>query len=486
MMIKMPSSFFLVFALSSLLVSCQKQATERLPNVVLIVIDDLGWKDIGIYGSDFYQTPNVDALAREGVMFTNGYSACTVCSPTRAAIMTGKYPATIRCTDWIEGWKMKNKPLKVPDWTMYMDTSEFTLARAFKGAGYQTAHIGKWHLGEDSIYWPENQGFDINIGGWSKGSPNTKKGKFNGYFAPFGNPRLEDKPGDEYLTERLTDEAVGFIKNASSSTDGKPFFLNFWTYNVHAPLQAKEEKVAKYDSLQDTSFQQQNPIYAAMVEHMDEAVGRIIQTLKEEGLYDNTIIVFTSDNGGLIGRGKNKVTNNSPLRSGKGDLYEGGVRIPLIIRDPFSGAYGQVSETPTISMDLYLTLAKLSGISIPEKIESQLEGIDLSPVLTGHPTKERDLFWHYPHYHKEGATPYSAIRSGDWKLVYYYETESSALFNLKNDIGETEDVSDANEDVKSLLISKLEKWKDDINAQSPVPNPDYKEELESVSNSDEP
>lgn len=454
----------LVFGCSS-----RKQPdTAKQPNVVFILIDDLGWKDVAINGSDYYQTPNIDNLASEGIRFTNAYSACTVCSPTRAAIMSGKYPATINCTDWIEGHKLKGKPLAVPDWTMYMDTSEFTLAEAFQEAGYTTAHIGKWHLGEDPKYWPEHQGFDINIGGWSMGSPNRKDDKYNGYFAPFGNPRLEDKPDDNYLTDRLTDEAVAFLKKNSKSD--KPFFLNFWTYNVHTPLQAKQEKIDKFESLKDENKLQNNPIYAAMVEHMDDAVGRVIQTLKDEGIYDNTIIVFTSDNGGLIGKGKSKITNNSPLREGKGGMYEGGVRVPLIMKFPQEKSINKTTDQPVISVDFYPTLLNLTHINVPKAVKENLEGEDIYSMLKSNKVMPRDLFWHYPHYHSQGAAPYSAIRSGDWKLIYFYETKSSELYDLKKDIGETTDVSNQFPEVKTSLLMKLENWKIKVEAQEPIPN----------------
>ena len=449
--------------------STRKQPNEtKQPNVVFILIDDLGWKDITVNGSDYYQTPHIDNLANDGIRFTNAYAACTVCSPTRAAIMSGKYPATINCTDWIEGHKVKNKPLAVPDWTMYMDTSEYTLAEAFKDAGYTTAHIGKWHLGEDPKYWPEHQGFDVNIGGWSKGSPNREKDKSNGYFAPFGNPRLVDKPDDDYLTERLADEAIAFLKNASKSET--PFFLNFWTYNVHTPLQAKQDKIDKYEALRDTNKLQNNATYAAMVEHMDDAVGNVIKTLKEEGLYDNTIIVFTSDNGGLIGKGKNAITNNSPLRLGKGGMYEGGVRVPLILKIPKKLSQTKVSDQPVISMDYYPTLLALTNIKVPDNIANKLEGKDITRLLKSNEVVQRDLFWHYPHYHSQGAAPYSAIRSGDWKLIYFYETNSSELYDLKKDIGETLDVSTQFPKIKTDLLKRLNDWKIEVAAQDPIPN----------------
>ena len=296
----MNKSIFLVIILFAGVVTlANSKNNSGKPNVVFFVVDDLGWKDITCFGSDFYQTPNVDKLAAMGTRFSNAYAACTVCSPSRAAIMSAKYPARINCTDWIEGWKYPKAKLKVPEWTMYMDTSEYTMAEAFKDAGYVTGHFGKWHLGEDSLYWPENNGFDVNIGGWSKGSPNKDKNKGgNGYFAPFANPRIKDLPDDDYLTERLASEACKFI----DTNKDKQFFLNFWFYNVHTPLQAKQEKVDKYTGLVDSSKHQKNPTFAAMVEHMDDAIGQVIAKLESHGLLENTIIVFTSDNGGLIGK----------------------------------------------------------------------------------------------------------------------------------------------------------------------------------------
>lgn len=440
-------------------------------NVVFILVDDLGWKDVGCYGSDFYQTPNVDKLAQAGVSFVNGYAACTVCSPTRASIMTGKYPARINCTDWIEGHKMPLAKLQIPDWTMYMDTSEVTLAEVFKLNGYATAHIGKWHLGEDTIYWPGNQGFDINIGGWSKGMPNRNKQLGSkGYFAPFGNPRLKDLPNDDYLTERLADEACQYI---SAHKDG-PFFLNLWLYNVHTPLQAKQEKIDRYNALVDSSGYQLNPVYAAMVEHMDDAVGRIINALEQAGIIDNTIIVFTSDNGGLVGNKGKMVTNNYPLREGKGHMYEGGVRVPNIIVAPGQINEGITCQTPMISMDYYPTLLELAGLALPSVLENHIDGISLLSVINDEKANERKaIFWHYPHYHTQGAKPYSAVRQGEWKLIRHFEDDTYELYNLNSDIGEVNNLigvyPQKAEELKSLLVE----WYIEVDARFATDNPNY-------------
>jgi len=441
------------------------------PNVVLILVDDLGWTDLGSFGSDLYQSPNIDQLVSEGVKFTNSYSSCTVCSPTRASIVTGKYPARLNVTDWIEGHKYPWAKLNVPDWTMYLDDKEYTMAEAFKDAGYNTAHFGKWHLGEKEENWPENHGFDVNVGGWKKGAPNlNKKNGTNGYFSPYGNPRLEDGSEGEYLTERLTNEVVNYIKN----NDSKPFFINFWLYNVHTPLQAKEEKINKYKEIINPSSRHRNPKYAAMVEHTDEAVGKIIKTLKEKGLYENTIILFSSDNGGLIGNPKRPVTNNSPLRTGKGDIYEGGVRIPTILYAPKHNFKSKEIKTPIISMDYYPTLMDLAGISSDKTKAQTIDGESLVPVLKGVSSKKQDaIYWHYPHYHEQGGVPYSAVLWKDWKLIENFQTNTFELYNLENDISESINLIDKNPEIAEKLKIMLKEWRDNVDAQYPTPNENF-------------
>jgi arylsulfatase A-like enzyme len=440
---------------------------QQKPNVVLIVVDDMGWKDLGVYGSDFHRTPQIDALAKDGVRFTNAYSACTVSSPTRAALMTGKYPAKLHLTDWIEGHKMPKAKLQVPDWTMYLPHSETTLAEVFKANGYATAHIGKWHLGEDEKYWPEHQGFDINIGGWRTGAPTLDKKKgLNGYFVPYGNPRLKDGPAGEYLDERLANEACSYIQQSQS----KPFFLNLWFYNVHTPLQAKQDKIDKYKALVDSTKLQKNPTYAAMVEHVDDAVGKVVAQLKSLGLYENTIIIFTSDNGGLISNTKQKVTNNAPLRHGKGERYEGGVRVPLIIKPAQHVSSGRTNNTPVMSIDYMPTLIDLAKLKVDKKVLKGIDGEDIKSLLISEngKLKRKSLYWHYPHYHTEGATPYSAVRNGDWKLIHTIETNSYELFNLKTDISESKNLIDAEPVIAAKLIKELESWKKKMGAQMPV------------------
>lgn len=442
------------------------------PNIVLFLVDDLGWRDISGYGSALYQTPNVDALAQSGVKFTDAYSACTVCSPSRASILTGKYPARIRCTDWIAGHNRPYAKLQIPVWTQRLLAADTTLAEVLKTNGYRTAHIGKWHLGEEETDWPEYHGFDLNIGGWKKGQPN-KVNKQGGFFTPYNNPRLMDGPPGEYLTERLAREAADYIQQNKDT----PFFLNYWLYSVHTPMEAKEEKIKKYRAIVHPDSLQANATYAAMVEHMDDALGQVVAALKDAGVYENTIVIFASDNGGLLSandgaNGKTSVTSNHPLRSGKGDVYEGAVRTPLIISWPKEIAGGRVTNVPSISTDIFPTVLGLTGLR--KSFSSPKDGVDLSALLLKNKKPKRDaIFWHYPHYHTEGATPYSAVRQGDWKLIKFYEDNRLELYNLETDIGETTNLVDRQSKRAVDMHQLLQEWLQEVAAQLPEPNPDY-------------
>jgi arylsulfatase A len=464
----------IILSLSIFFNACEKKEVkeELSPNIVLFLVDDLGWKDLKSYGSNLYQTPNVDQLSKEGVVFSNAYAAATVCSPTRASILTGKYPATINTTDWISGYHKPFAKYQVPDWTMHLRDEDATLGQVLKEKGYNTIHIGKWHLGEEEKHWPESYGFDENLGGWKVGMPKKGKGK-GGYFVPYNNPRLEDGPQGEYLTERLAQEAAKYIK----SNKEKPFFLNFWLYNVHTPMMAKKEKVSKYENLVDSTELQSNATYAAMVEHMDDALGVVIHQLKELGLYDNTIIVFASDNGGLIGNKgklttKPKITSNHPLRTGKGDMYEGGVRVPFMVSWP-KRIKPNKTDVLSISPDIFPTLLGLTNQNESvEKIE--FDGEDLSNLLLHDVSPKREaIFWHYPHYHTEGAKPYSAIRKGDWKLIYAYEQDTLELYNLKDDLSESTNLIDIFPKKGQELLIELNTWKEKVSAQNPIKNPKY-------------
>jgi arylsulfatase A-like enzyme len=441
-------------------------ATPTRPNVVLILADDLGWTDLACFGSDFYETPHLDRLAREGMKFTQNYSACTVCSPTRSALMTGKYPARLHITDWIPGRMPDNPKLLVPDWTKQLPLEETCIAKVFHSAGYATASMGKWHLG-DEPYFPERHGFDVNVAGLNAGSPPT-------YFAPYGIKTLpEGKPG-EYLTDRLGDEAAKFIR----SRKDQPFFLYLPHFAVHTPIQGRADLVAKYQQKLRPGLRHTNVTYAAMVESLDAAVGRVLDTLDELRLAERTIVVFTSDNGGLITRG---VTTNAPLRLGKASAYEGGVRVPAIARWPGVTRPGSVSDAPVITMDWFVTLLDAAGLKPPPATSpsgpSGRDGVSLVPLLRGTGTlPARDLFWHYPHhqhYQLGGAMPYGAIRSGDFKLIEHFNNMKVELYNLREDIGETRDLAAALPDKTKELRARLHAWRREVGAQMPAPNPNH-------------
>ena len=438
----------------------------RHPNVIVILVDDMGQTDLSCYGSRFYETPNVDQLAKDGVRFTNGYSACTVCSPTRAALLTGKYPARLHLTDWIAGHERPEAKLKIPDWQKFLPFEEITLAEQLKAAGYATASIGKWHLTPglkqgDEGYYPEKHGFDVNIGGYARGQPPS-------YVSPYKIPTLPEGPKGEFLTDREAAESVKFIE----ANKDKPFFLYLPHYAVHTPLAGKPAVVAKYQAKADKmpELKQKSPVYAALVESVDDSLGTIRAALKRLKLDDNTIIVFTSDNGGLLLR-NDKATDNSPLRAGKGSAYEGGVRVPLIVFWPGATKSGVTEASPAITVDLYPTLLEMTGI---KPLQSLVDGISLAPLLKAGTKPDRDaIFWHYPHYHPGGATPYSAIRSGDFRLVHFYEDGRDELYDLGNDISETKDLAATQPDRAKALRTRLDAWLKSVDAQLPSPNPAY-------------
>ena len=428
----------------------------------------MGWTDLGCYGSDLYETPNIDKLASEGVKFTNAYSACTVCSPSRAAIMTGKYPARLHLTDWIKGSRRPKAKLKVPDWQMYLDTTEVTIAKALKKSGYVTANFGKWHLGDDSKYWPESHGFDVNIGGYRWGAPGS-------YFYPYHGgrrdkmhpPNLENGKEGEYLTDRLTDEAIGFINDHAS----QPFFIYFPHYAVHTPIQAHDSITQYFQQKVTDSSRHKNATYAAMIHSVDQSVGRIRATLIELGLDEKTAIFFTSDNGGLE---LWDITDNGAIRAGKGSAYEGGVRVPFIAMIPGVTGAGLESDMPIIGMDLYPTILDVAGLEVIEN-----DGKNLLPFLKApnHQITRSSIFWHYPHYHPGGSTPYSAMRKGDYKLIEFFEDGKIELYDLAKDIGESNDLVPSNPKLADQLHKELQAWRGEVGAQNPTENPDYEEKL---------
>lgn len=450
---------FLVGLIS--VVTALQAATVPKPNIVLILADDLGAHDLGVTGSSFHKTPHLDRLARTGIRFTQAYSACTVCSPTRAALLTGKYPARLKITDWIAGHEAPTAKLRPPvDWVKQLPLSETTLAERARAAGYSTVHIGKWHLGGEG-FGPLEQGFDVNLGGDHRGQPPS-------YFAPYGLPTLKDGAKGEYLTDRQGADAAAYITSHRST----PFFISLALYGVHTPLQAKPELEQKYRSkTAQATNAQANATYAAMLESVDAAVGRILKAIDESGLTEKTLIIFTSDNGGLV-LGAKPPTSNSPLRSGKGSPYEGGVRIPLIVRWPGITQAGSTSSQSVISMDITATVATALG----EKAASVApDGLDLTPVFKDPSAAlgRESLFWHYPHYHPGGATPYSAIRSDNWKLIQYFEDGRNELFNLTEDPGETTDLSVAQPDQVLQLARRLADWQGRVGSQWPMGNSNY-------------
>lgn len=444
-------------------VMADEPAAKR-PNFIIILADDLGWADLGCYGSKFHKTPALDRLAAEGLRFTDAYAACPVCSPTRASLLTGKAPARVGITDWLPGRPDRpDQALLRPPLQQQLALEETTLPEALKKAGYVTGHVGKWHLGGKGF--EPGKRFDFAVGGDQAGSPLS-------WFSPFRNkdrfiPGLEKAPEGEYLTDRLTDEAIGFI----DKNKDKPFFLYLAHYAVHIPMRGKPDIVKKYpDKL--TFGRQSNPIYAAMLESLDESVGRVVKKLADLKLTEKTIIVFTSDNGGLcVLEGPNTPpTINSPLREGKGYLYEGGIRVPFIVKWP-GVVKPSTSSVPVISNDLFPTLLEACA----GETKHRTDGVSLVSLLKGEGKPERSaLHWHYPHYSNQGGRPGGAIRAGDLKLIEFYENNRRELFDLKADPGENRNLSAARpEDVKRLA-EKLDAWRNDTRARMPRPNPDYR------------
>ena len=447
---------------------------EKKPNIILFLVDDLGWADIGANNpKTFYETPNVDRIAAEGMRFTQGYAACPVCSPTRGSILTGKVPPRFGITDFIPG--MRNAKLLSAPNAKELPLAEVTLAEALKEAGYATAHFGKWHLGGEGFF-PENQGFDRNLGGLDRGGPYGGKK----YFSPYGNPKLPDGPPGEHLPDRLATECIRFMEEAGD----KPFFANFWFYDVHTPLMARpdlEEKYKKkaeaappeswgHERDQQVRLTQRHAVYAAMVEAMDQAVGKVMAALEKSGKADNTIIIFTSDNGGLS-TSEGSPTSNLPLRAGKGWLYEGGIRVAYMIKAPGVTKPGTVSETPVLSTDFYPTLLDLAGL--PLKPEQHQDGVSLKPLLAGGEMPARSFFWHYPHYGNQGGAPSGCIREGDWKLIEWYEDNRAELFNLRDDVGEKTNLASMQPDKVRDLTAKLHTWRQSVGGIMPTPNPDW-------------
>ncbi len=451
-----------------------KLAVAEKPNIVLILADDLGWSDLGCYGADLHETPYLDRLAGQGMRFTSAY-AMPVCSPTRCALMTGRHAARVPMTIWSEGALNgpKNRKLLQATSLHSLPASETTVAKCLQQVGYLTALVGKWHLG-DADHYPETHGFDVNIGGTHWGAPQTFWWPYRGTgrFGPEYRyvPNLEFGRPSEYLTDRLTDEALRVIEHAGN----QPFFLVLAHHAPHTPIEAKPLDVAAFTSKLRPEFKHQNPVYAAMVKSLDQSVGRVVAKLKDAQLQENTILIFASDNGGFVGTDKKSgqtvpVTNNAPLRSGKGSCYEGGIRVPLIVQWPGVTTAGTICSQPVVVMDLLPTLLAAAGASLPSV---QLDGVDLTRLLRNPSLalEPRQLFFHYPHYY-ETTTPVSAIRSENWKLLEYFEDSRIELYDLAQDLSETKEVSRQYPVKAAELLQSLRTWRSEIGAVLPTANP---------------
>ncbi len=460
-------------------------AAPRRPNIVVFVADDLGAMDVGFANPQtFYETPHLDAVARQGARFTHGYAANPVCSPTRYSLLTGKYPTRAGLTNWLPG--VRQERFQGAELPHSMALEEVTIAEALRARGYRTAYVGKWHLGEKPEVWPEAQGFEVNIGGYSAGAPAS-------FFPPYKNPRLTDGPPGEHLSARLAEESVKLIDRFH--TEGKPFLLIHSDYAVHNPVQAPPELVEKYrvkaerlglqDRIGDENqyqitttaprrkrLSQNHAAYAGLVEMMDRAAGRILAHLDELGIADNTLFIFISDNGGLSTNEKPEgtkqkatamPTSNEPLRAGKGWLYEGGIRVPLLVRWPGVTKPGEVIDVPAISTDVAATVLAAAGATTG----GELDGADLAPLLRGAAPelKSRALFWHYPHYSNQGGFPGGAVLEDGWKLLENYENGAISLYRLADDIGEQHDLAARESRRAEQLRAKLHAWYRTVDAK---------------------
>lgn len=473
-----------IFSLA-ILIGCNEeiQVVEKKPNVVFILVDDLGLHDLSVTGSDFYQSPNIDKLAEQGMIFTQGYAASRVCSPSRASVMTGKFTARHGITDWIGAktgtdWRDHDRHDKLlpADYVHNLPKEDVTLAEAMKDAGYKTFYAGKWHLGAEGSY-PENHGFDINVGGWDKGSP------IGGYFSPWKNPKLKNKVDTENLSMRLAKETAAFIKQNKDST----FFAFLSFYAVHGPIQTTKSKWRKYqqkaikngiakngyvmEKVLPIRKEQDNPIYAGLVESMDDAVGVVLDELKKQGIDKETIVVFTSDNGG-VASGDSFSTTNLPLRGGKGYQWEGGIREPYFIKVPWLQNKGKKNNFPVTGTDFYPTILDL--VDIPALPNQHIDGVSLVPILEGEKMNvKRPLYWHYPHYGNQGGEPSSIIQEDGWKLIHYWEDNRNELYQLNADIAEESNVAEDNPEITIQMRSKLLAWLTSVGANLPELDSDY-------------
>lgn len=467
-------------------------AEKKQPNIVFILADDFGWRDLGCTGSPYYESPNIDRIAENGINFTQGYATCQVSSPSRASIMTGKFTARHGITNWIgeatgEDWRrMKRHSKLLPaEYERSLSLEDITLPEALKSNGYKTFMAGKWHLGGNGSS-PEDHGFDINIGGHEAGSPP------GGYFSPYKNPKMEDGPVGENLSIRLGRETASFIESHTKKNKKQPFFAYLSFYAVHAPLQTTEENwryfrdKAVAGGIEEEGFKidrtlpvrqyQDNPVYAGLIRQMDDAVGIVLDKLRELGLDENTIVVFTSDNGG-VSSGDDYATSNLPLRGGKGRQWEGGFRVPILIQYPGHIQAGATCDIPVTGADFYPTFLDLA--KLPLLPDQHRDGVSIKPLLRGGTISERSLYWHYPHYGNQGGEPSSVIRDGEWKLIHYYEDGRNELYNLRIDETEAEPLNAQYPEKVDDLSKKLSVWLTDTGARYPEIDPLYDPLLES-------
>ncbi|WP_164922251.1 sulfatase [Rhodopirellula baltica] len=438
----------LTFCWNACLVSAE--AAEQ-PHILFIMADDMGWKDLHCQGNDVLRTPNIDALAEAGVRFDNAYAGSTVCTPTRASLMTGLAPARLHITqhgaDSKSFWP-DDRLIQPPPTNHELPHETTTMAERLKAAGYTTGFFGKWHLGGDKKYWPTEHGFDVNVGGCGLGGPPT-------YFDPYRIPALPPRKEGEYLTDRLADETIAFMRREKD----KPMFVCLWTYNPHYPFEAPEDLIEHYKGKEGTGLK--NPIYGGQIEATDRGVGRVLRELDSLGIADETLVVFTSDNGGWSG-----ATDNRPLREGKGFLFEGGLRVPLIVRWPGVTEAATVNETPVVSMDLTATILDAAGVSLANG--ESLDGESLRPLFSGGKLERDALYFHYPHFafHKDNR-PGSVIRSGQYKLILRHDDDSVELYDLQNDLSETSDLAAVHPDVAQELKGRLMEWLEATGAGMP-------------------
>ncbi|MFR9626109.1 MAG: sulfatase [Rikenellaceae bacterium] len=457
-------------------------------NVLFILVDDLGWNDLSYMGSSYYESPNIDALAEQGTVFTNAYSACQVSSPSRASILSGLYTANHGITNFIGGpsgekWKSRNRYTKLlpPEYDWQINPELTLMPELLRDNGYKTFMAGKWHLGDLEESLPEGSGFDINKGGWASGGP------AGGYFSPYKNPALEDLEPGENLSMRLAKETVNFLQDHKKKSKKQPFFAYLSFYAVHAPIQTTEENwkyfrdKAEQMGIAETGFEcdrampvrqhQDNPVYAGLIKQMDDAVGYVLANLEKLGLDENTLIIFTSDNGGVVS-GDAFSSNLAPLRGGKGMQFEGGIRVPLIVKNPqVKASAGKSCDTPVIGIDYYPTVMEYAGVKIPSDVK--IDGVNINPLLRGEEIADRPIFWHYPHYGNQGGEPSAIIRKGDWKLIYYYEDLRYELYNLAIDISEQEHLNAQYPEKVKELSKELLAWLDETDPLMPVADMDY-------------